>query len=109
MVLAIAACLWFCYVVLGVFVAAGGPNRAPAVLVRLFQPTYRPATTTVRRFGILVGSVLSLIVAVLPEAAVVRELAVGRTALQENVTILASVVACLLWVGFLGVRYASHD
>lgn len=107
MLLAAVAFLWFCYVTMGVFVAIGGPQRAPQVLVRLFDPTHRVATTAVRRVGVAAAAALSVIIGSVPEAALVREVLTGRTSTPESVAITLGLMGCIVWLGFMSLRYRS--
>jgi hypothetical protein len=104
--LSVVAWLWFCYVTLGVMVAVLGPHSVPSLLVRLFEPIHKPPSF-VRGMGVGAGTVVSLFVAILPEAALVREMATGRTTSVEGAAILLGAIACVLWLAFLVWRHFS--
>jgi threonine/homoserine/homoserine lactone efflux protein len=103
--LAGVALLWFIYVTLGVFVAFGGRDRAPDVLVRLFDPAYRTANSSIRRAGVALGAGVSLVIALLPEIALLGYTMSGRSTALENAAISLSLIACAGWLAFMAWRY----
>lgn len=105
--LALTACLWFCYVALNVFVALWGPDRAPSRLVRMFGHTRQAAASGGRRWAALVGAGASMVVGIVPEIAVAREVILGKTNALETTIVALGLIVCVVWFSYLVSQYRA--
>lgn len=104
-VLAAMALLWFCYVTFGIFLVLGGAERAPQLLVRIFDHFPRAHSNGRRRWLVMSGAVLSLAIGLLPQLLLVREVLSERTNAAEDTAIILSVIGSGAWLAFMRRRY----
>jgi hypothetical protein len=89
----------------GFAVAVGGDERLPSRVRLLLEPTESYSTSWVAHLGAGIVGGVWLVLAVLPEVALVNELRLGRATTLETGAIVLNVIGCIAWLTFLGWRY----
>jgi len=107
--LAFAMFAWFCYATTGVVVALGGEKHLPRFVEPLLRPADHHSTTWVGHVGAIVVGSLWLILAIVPQVALVREVLIGRTSATETGAIVLGLIGCIAWLGFLGRASLKGD
>lgn len=105
LLLAIAGVLWFCYALVGAFVALGGHAPLPRSIQPLLEPTSNVSTSWGGRLGAVIVAGIWLVVGTVPQIALLNEALTGHTQPLETLAIALGSIACLAWLGFLSLRY----